>query len=121
MSEKNEKVRLERDALSERRALAALAATAALVVLGILIPWGLLRAFEAQLGRPSPDVGVEARPPELLHEPMSIDRPAERDLARDEAVLASFSWVDRERGTVRIPIDRAMELVVARARARGGR
>lgn len=31
---------------------------------------------------------------------------------QEEATLGSYGWVDREKGTVRIPIDRAMELVV---------
>lgn len=34
--------------------------------------------------------------------------------ARDDAVLHSYGWVDREAGVVRIPIERAMELVAER-------
>jgi hypothetical protein len=33
---------------------------------------------------------------------------------REEEVLASYGWVDRERGVVRIPIERAKELLVER-------
>jgi hypothetical protein len=32
--------------------------------------------------------------------------------AREDAMLNSYDWVDREAGVVRIPIERAMELVV---------
>jgi hypothetical protein len=32
--------------------------------------------------------------------------------AREDAILNNYSWVDREAGIVRIPIERAMELVV---------
>ena len=34
--------------------------------------------------------------------------------AAEEAVLNSYAWVDREGGRVRIPIDRAMELLAER-------
>jgi hypothetical protein len=33
---------------------------------------------------------------------------------REEEVLTSYGWVDRERGVVRIPIERAKELLVER-------
>jgi hypothetical protein len=36
----------------------------------------------------------------------------EQDLARRRARLGSYGWVDREKGVVHVPIDRAMELVV---------
>ncbi len=31
--------------------------------------------------------------------------------AREDLLLDNYSWVDRSKGTVRIPIDRAMELI----------
>jgi hypothetical protein len=34
--------------------------------------------------------------------------------ARDEARLHSYGWVDRKAGTVRIPVDRAIELLLQR-------
>jgi hypothetical protein len=34
--------------------------------------------------------------------------------AREKEQLASYGWVDREKGVVRIPIDRAMDLLVER-------
>jgi hypothetical protein len=33
---------------------------------------------------------------------------------REESLLHGYGWVDRNKGTVRIPIDRAMELLVQR-------
>lgn len=45
---------------------------------------------------------------------LQIDEAA--DLAtyrrRETALLNSYGWIDRERGAVRLPIERAMELVV---------
>jgi hypothetical protein len=37
-----------------------------------------------------------------------------RKRAADDAVLNSYAWIDRSSGTVRIPIDRAMDLVAER-------
>jgi hypothetical protein len=34
--------------------------------------------------------------------------------ARENAILGSYGWVDRKAGTVRIPIDRAMDLIAHR-------
>jgi hypothetical protein len=34
--------------------------------------------------------------------------------AREDAILRSYGWVDRNAGVVRIPIDRAMELTLQR-------
>lgn len=34
--------------------------------------------------------------------------------AREDALLAQYGWVDRERGIVRLPIERAMELTAER-------
>lgn len=38
-------------------------------------------------------------------------------LAREREILTSYAWIDRDRGVVRLPIDRAMHLLVARSRA----
>jgi hypothetical protein len=35
-------------------------------------------------------------------------------LAEENAALATYGWVDRDAGIVRIPIERAMELLVLR-------
>ncbi len=40
--------------------------------------------------------------------------------ASKQALLTGYAWVDRKTGTVRIPIDRAMELTVQRAGAQDG-
>lgn len=40
--------------------------------------------------------------------------------AQQLELLASYGWVDREKGVVRIPIDRAMEMVVADPSGGGG-
>lgn len=41
--------------------------------------------------------------------------------AQEDAILGSYGWVDREAGTVRLPIARAKDLLAERARSAGGR
>jgi hypothetical protein len=43
---------------------------------------------------------------------------AEKRRAED-ATLTSYAWIDRSNGIVRIPIDRAMELLAERAQRTG--
>jgi hypothetical protein len=38
--------------------------------------------------------------------------------AREEAALTSYGWVDREAGRARIPVERAMELLLERGTGR---
>lgn len=37
---------------------------------------------------------------------------------KEDHALTSYQWIDKEKGTVRLPIDRAMELVVRDAQAK---
>ena len=57
------------------------------------------------------------RPPRAFPAPQLQTDP-DGDLRRLEAAqrrsLTGYAWVDRERGLVRIPIDRAMDLIAAR-------
>jgi hypothetical protein len=41
-------------------------------------------------------------------------------LAEQRQVLSGYRWIDREQGVVGIPVERAMELVVAESRQAGG-
>jgi hypothetical protein len=50
-------------------------------------------------------------PPEPRLEPDPL-APRAAAQAREDAILASYGWVDRKAGIARIPIDRAMELLV---------
>jgi hypothetical protein len=80
--------------------------------------WLLFRYFDRRETSPvriyPMAVGREtALPPE----PRLQERPREelRDLrAREDAMLTSYGWVDREAGRLRIPIDRAMQLTLQR-------
>ena len=83
------------------------------LVLGFVIVqywWLASRETERDTDR-SPFVGQHEPPPG----PRLQTNPA-RDLkefrAREEEILDTYEWVDRENGIVRIPIERAMELTV---------
>ncbi len=48
---------------------------------------------------------------------LSLDNPKLKDLrAREAEVLNTYGWVDQQQGVVRIPVDRAMELMAQEAR-----
>jgi hypothetical protein len=50
--------------------------------------------------------------PRLEQDPLA---PRLRIRASEDAILASYGWVDRNAGVARIPIARAMDLLVERA------
>lgn len=99
-------------------------------VIGILVltlvsmaaMWGLLVYLESRAERTAPEVpalhlqAAEEPPPGPR-----LQATPERDLLRMRAeeteVLTTYGWSDREAGTVRVPIDRAMEMLAAE---RGG-
>jgi len=78
---------------------------------------GLSRLFAHW--HPSPDVAsrIELRPQMLAPSPQLQVLPSadlERFRAQEEAKLNSYGWVDQPAGVVRLPIARAMELIVQR-------
>jgi hypothetical protein len=97
---------------------AALAAVA-LVVHVVLI--GVMWIFERQEQRTdlpvSPVVEPRAMPTPVLQPSANHKMTPAEDMAvmrsRDQAILSSYGWVDREQGVVRIPIEEAMQKLVA--------
>ncbi len=69
---------------------------------------------------PSPFAGSPTPPPSPILQPTQKfhEKVPSQDLqemhAREDAHLNTYAWVDQNAGVVRIPIDRAMELVVGR-------
>jgi len=81
------------------------------VVLGILFLLGVLGALR--------ELFASAVQEEASVRQLSVplfDLPALR--AKEQAKLAKYQWVDRKAGIVRIPVDRAAELVLQEAKAR---
>ena len=84
-----------------------------LTVFGLLAHGMVLLYFarlERRNGRTSPGVGHGAPPPPRLEQDSDRLLQALRD--REEHELGSYGWADRGRGIVRIPIERAMDLLL---------
>jgi hypothetical protein len=110
----------ERRDVSIRGVLWATAGLALLIAVTFVAMYGADRYLGAREARRSPQAsplaatyGRTAPPhPRLQADPIG-DLDALR--AEESRLLESYGWIDRDRGTVRIPIARAMALLVARA------
>lgn len=91
-----------------------------LIVFTVATMFGLLDFFANREARLSPPASplASSYAPKQPPEPRLQAHPI-RDLetlrASESRLLDGYGWVDRATGTVRIPIERAMELVVTRA------
>jgi hypothetical protein len=92
---------------------------AAGIFAALVASWGLFRVLEKRQGRvdkplpPQVVVNLKRIPPEprLEPDPLALRRELR---AQEDALLKSYGWVDRTAGSVHIPIDRAMEIVLER-------
>jgi len=92
---------------------------AALIVIFLFGLWGVfeyLKNREAELGLPlSPAAMVNAQkqPPEPR-----LQRYPARDMrdmrAGEDRILHQYAWIDPDKGIVRIPVERAMDLIAQR-------
>ncbi len=112
----------DEDLIPTGKIIAGLVATIALTVACLVWVWAVMKPFErADRGGAAdtrrPDLGVR---PHEIGGPTPVDRTlynegagwsaALHDKKRDK--LAGWGWVDRKAETVRVPIDRAMDMVV---------
>ena len=86
-----------------------------IAAIGLLI--GVFKFFEAQEGGPRPagELNVDARrlPPQpRLQQAPILDLQQMR--AAEDQLLNGYGWVDQQKGIVRIPVARAMELLAQR-------
>ena len=91
-----------------------IALLATTVVLVLLLAWGLFRHYSVSINNSPPDspfTGVREVPsaPRLQVTPRED---LQRILADQQSKLETYGWEDRQAGTVRIPIERAMDLLV---------
>ena len=102
------------------RPIALAAAGLTVVVLLVFVAMQVLLTFYAGIesrrsAAPSPlagAYGMKAPPAPRLQTDPIVDL---RELrARDEAQLSGYAWIDRDAGLVRIPIERAIDLVAKR-------
>ena len=89
-----------------------------MLVISLLICWGVLHHFNReQTAEQRPAIAPMARETVAFPQPRLLVRPrAEREKFQkgDQAQLETYGWVDRRTGLVRIPIARAMQLLVER-------
>lgn len=91
-----------------------------LVVAGVLIHlliWFMFRQFIASQARKDfrpalVEMNREPPPEPRLQE--NPDNDWANMLKQEEEILNRYEWIDREKGIARIPIDRAMDLLVQR-------
>ena len=93
----------------------------AIVVVFLFALWGLFHFLanrEAELGgalRPSAVVRPAKLPPEPRLQPNPlIDMREFR--ASEDRILNEYNWIDPDKGIVRIPIERAMDLMVSQGK-----
>jgi hypothetical protein len=95
--------------------LAALALASAMV---LLVLWGMFSYFRRESAErgPLPSPRMYTSPPNVPQPQLQPDPVADYNVYRlsVKETLDSYGWVDQKAGTVRIPIDRAMDLLVAR-------
>lgn len=92
-------------------------ALALLTVAVLLAMWGVFRIFEVQANKrdrrvpPMIAANLSRTPtgPRLEPDPLAPRRAAR---VREDAILGSYGWVDPNAGIARIPIDRAMDMLI---------
>lgn len=86
------------------------------ILVGLAV-FGLMRVLQqAEVGGRQP-VTELAVPPSIPPEPRLQDKPWEEMEAfrkREDQLLTTYGWTDRAAGQVRIPVDKAMELLIQR-------
>jgi hypothetical protein len=105
-----------RDADIRRIMWFALSLITTICVVLLLMAW-TLRALSPPQSAVAPPAG-SLDPAKLIPTEPRLQVDAPRDLRtmrkHEDAVLNSYDWIDKQRGIVRIPVDRAIELLVQR-------
>jgi hypothetical protein len=87
-----------------------------MIIIFLFCLWGLFEYFakrEAKLG-PPPSAGVNVTAGKLPPEPRLQPSPSldyRQMLAAEEHIASQYAWIDPDGGLVRIPIDRAMDVL----------
>jgi hypothetical protein len=103
------------DAIDIRGVGAGALAVAAAIAASLLAGFAMMRLEGASIARPS------ASTPPAVAGAVSLQPAPLRDIRAlreaQQRLLSEYAWVDRERGIVRIPIERAMALLASQPRA----
>ncbi len=116
----NPDIEYERRDVNTKWVAIAIASIFVLIVIAMSLTFWLLGTFNTirveTEPTPLPLIELRPTPPPPRLQPNLIDRAtAEEELRilreREDAILTSYEWVDRDGGIVRIPIERAIELL----------
>ncbi len=88
-----------------------------IMVLGLLLSWGVYALFNRYTAAPgshaetvtNPDFSKQPSGPNLQSDPHAALVAMRRS---EDSVLTSYAWISRDSGIVRVPVDRAMKLLV---------
>ena len=96
------------------RVWATAGALAGTIVLAALMAAGAIALVGTLVGRPL--APINPPPSRMPSPPLQSAPPLDLAALRAEkhALLSSYAWIDRAHGVVRIPIERAMSLLIAR-------
>ena len=89
----------------------------ALAVVSFVLIWGFYHSSNRSMAGPLPPTGLEhhrRRPAAAAAPPADARRDLQEMLAAEDKLLHSYGWVDQQHGMVRIPIDRAIDLLAQR-------
>jgi hypothetical protein len=88
----------------------------ALVLIALALMWLLFEYLAGRQAATAPSAAPPAiqEPPPAPRLQVSPQTDLEQLRASEKAILESYGWIDRSAGIVRIPIDRAIELVAER-------
>ena len=114
------RVLYEKKDFNARLVVWAILSLVALVVVSLVVVSWVFDVYGVLSG-PGPAVSPLANPRQLPPPPR-LQISSESDLAamhaREDSVMYSYGWVDRENGIVRIPIYRAMDILAERGNKR---
>ncbi len=89
----------------------------ALAVVSFVLIWAFYHFLESQHGGPVPPNGLNITAGALPPEPRLQQAPIadlQEMLAAQDKLLHTYGWVDRQHGIVRVPIDRAIDMLAQR-------
>jgi hypothetical protein len=90
-----------------------------IMVLGLLISWGVYALFNHDTAAPGSHAETFAEPnPNTLPPGPNLQSDPHAALVAmrhgEDSVLTTYAWVSRDSGIVRVPVSRAMQLLVKR-------
>ena len=116
----NEEVNYEESDINTRLLLGSVILLVVVTACSMMLSLWIFNSLETRQVQsyptPLPLIELRPTPPQPRLQPNALDRStAEEDMetmnAREDAILDEYGWVDEDEGIVRIPIDRAIDIL----------